>query len=394
MSVTLTHRGLPGKMNRNGLLKALDGAGPKLLMLSCTEFRLLKRAICQCRMADFLPGRICGTFESPETLARELGVSRKVLDNAEKGLEAKGWLRRTWTLRGRRSGSRKGGVLRYVAGLNLAPMIDNVSKLVIERAKQASVENDAKDLLRAEIGAVWAKLCGLEDRAVHEAAHGILPRGRKSRISDIEKLRSLKRDLLALLAAVTDPPGETKGSNGSEVFDAPTQLDSNSDTSGGKPQAASNASFSISPARASALASDDYQVSVEMSGGPSWPVLIQVSQLALGWNQISHGAWAKACQVLGRERAALCILVIDRNRRRQAGPGKAKNAEACLAGMARCFRTGHLDLGCLLQAKQPTDHSTQTTYPLEARTSEPGQSRLQSLVANLLAEMEVTDGLN
>ena len=61
------------------------------------------------------------------------------------------------------------------------------------------------------------------------------------------------------------------------------------------------------------LEPDLYQGLVAALGGPSRSNLIEASYRSCGRLGIAQGTWGRACQQFGRERAALCVLLIDRN---------------------------------------------------------------------------------
>lgn len=55
--------------------------------------------------------------------------------------------------------------------------------------------------------------------------------------------------------------------------------------------------------------------------------------------------WGEACVQIGRERAALCVLLIDRNHRLSSDdPYRARNPAGCLAGMATSMLAGTFNL--------------------------------------------------
>lgn len=87
------------------------------------------------------------------------------------------------------------------------------------------------------------------------------------------------------------------------------------------------------------LASEDYQALLIAKGGPSWRNLVDASATAATWLGISQHVWGEACQMMGRERAAICVLVIDRNWRLPEGHRyRANSPRHCLIGMAKQVR--------------------------------------------------------
>jgi hypothetical protein len=69
----------------------------------------------------------------------------------------------------------------------------------------------------------------------------------------------------------------------------------------------------IRPATALSVATEGYRSVVEALGGPTWPNLVEASWRSCGRLGIAQSTWGQACQQFGRERAALSVLLIDRN---------------------------------------------------------------------------------
>lgn len=339
MSILLAHGGLPDKVSRTDLLAALDAAGPTMLKLSATAHRLLKFLVLKCRPSDFLKGRICGTWERPANIAADLGVDRRVLDDAERVLEKQGFIARTWTLHSARGGRRHDGRIVFLAGINLAPLIDGFSKQVVAPLAEVALQRQAVQVLQFEISTLWRQIraSGCEDGLAR--AEAILPRGRKSRILDKVRLEALKADLEALLTAISTSAGASKTSDQSEDSVAPNipPEDSSKICMGKRePRSKSADAAVVTPATAARLASEDYQALLIANGGPTWPNLIETSAIACSWLGISPQIWGEACMTLGRERASLCVLAIDRTWRLPTGHRfRGRQPDKCIRGMVR-----------------------------------------------------------
>jgi replication initiation protein RepC len=324
MSISLAHQGLPVGMKPwqlIDLVRQVSRVANAATQISRTALAVLEHYIAGCRDRDFIEGSICGVWEQPSTLATKLGISTKVLHNAEAELRAKGWIERTSNAHARRRGERRDGAITSLAGISLAPTINRYHELI---EIQTGVELHQKALadLRAEISQIRRQIRELSDESIIDQAEDILPRGRTSRIGELNRLEAIKADLEALLVLADVRSGDTKTSHRTEEMVTPNipKKDSYQNRSGvADERAAAQSEWSIRPDAAARLASDDYQALLAAKGGPSWSNLIEVSATACGWLGVSQNVWGSACQALGRERAALCVLIIDRNWRLPEG---------------------------------------------------------------------------
>lgn len=360
MSAALVHGGLPAKVRPRDLvalvkqvaLIGVPGPETKILRVSRTAVAVLEYFVNRCREGDFEKGSICGVWEQPATIADELSISTKVLHNAEAELRKIKWIERTSTAHARRGGERRGGTIVALAGISLAPLIEKYRELLEIRDAHTLQQKAASDV-RAEIVQIWRRIRELSNPDIIEQAEAILPRGRTSRISRIDQLEAIKADLEALLVLVNLPSGATKSSHRTEEIvtpNIPPEDSSQNCSAQTVAQPTQSGASPITPARAARLASSDYQSLLAAKGGPSWSNLVETSATTCSWLGISQSVWGDACQAMGRERAALCVLVIDRNRRLPENhPYHRKYPSASLEGMAR--RGGDtLNLNGLLRA--------------------------------------------
>jgi replication initiation protein RepC len=140
-------------------------------------------------------------------------------------------------------------------------------------------------------------------------------------------------DLEALLVCLELPSGEQKTSDRTEENFSPNILekDSSKNCSTGRRR---NENSAVTPEVAARLASEDYRTLLKANGGPTRTNLIETSSMACSWLGISQKLWGEACQQLGREQAALCVLVIDRNWRLPAEHRyRGRRPKACFQGM-------------------------------------------------------------
>jgi hypothetical protein len=134
MSIALTHGGLTDGIGRFNLIDTFDAVARKVFGISATAIRLLMRHVSKCRDSDFLAGRICGTWEQPQQTAKLLGISTRVLNNAERELIAKGFVNRSATPHARRDGRRSGDKIAMLPELTLHHWLIDI--LNLRRFKQ------------------------------------------------------------------------------------------------------------------------------------------------------------------------------------------------------------------------------------------------------------------
>jgi replication initiation protein RepC len=358
MSITLAHSGLPDGMKPYQLItliKQVARASDKIDRISRTAVALLEYCISSCRPGDFVKGKICGVWEQPATIAAKLCISTRVLHNAEAELRERNLIERTSVAHARRCGVRRGGEIVSLAGISLRPLIDGYAGLVAIRDAM-DVQQHAVSSVRNEISQLRRQIREAGDSGIADKAEAILPRGRTSRITQKDKLEQIRADLEALLVLIDLPSGAPKSSDQTEEIFAPIILeeDSSQNRSGALPQGvARKQTVSITPAGVAELASADYQALLAANGGASWPNLVETSAMACSWLGISQRVWGKACAELGRERAALSVLAIDRNVRLPRGHRyRGRVPEACLSGMAAKQRRQGFEPGPLLMAIQ------------------------------------------
>jgi replication initiation protein RepC len=358
MSAVLVHGGLPSDIRRWDLVNlvkqvaviGVPDAASKISRISRTAVAVLEYLIGACRESDFQKGSICGVWEQPATIASKLGISIKVLHNAEAELRKVKWIERTSTAHARRSGERLGSAIVALEGISLAPLIDGYPNLIQIRDADA-LQQQAASGIRAEIVQIRRHIRELSGPEIIDKAEAILPSGRTSRIVKIEQLRAIRTELEALLVCLELPSGEQKSSDRTEENFSPNILekDSSKNCSRGRQR---NENSAVTPESAARLASEDYQALLEANGGPTWLNLIETSSMACSWLGISQKVWGEACQQLGREQAALCVLVIDRNWRLPAEHRyRGRRPKACLQGIIGKGRE-HLNLNGFLRAIQ------------------------------------------
>ena len=390
MSITLKHGGLPSGIGRFVLIDTFDAVARSVFGISATAIRLLRHHVGKCRDSDFLAGRICGTWEQPQQTATALGISTRVLNNAERELITNGFVVRSATPHARRDGRRSGDNIAYAAGINLAPLVERYLELAALESAQG-LKDEAKRQLRFEIADIRGRIRISEDAGLIEQAEGIVPRGRTSRIKEIERLEAIKADLEALLVCLELPSGEQKSSDRTEENFSPIILekDSSKNCSGGRQQ---NGTSKVTPESAARLASEDYRALLEANGGPTWQNIIETSSMACNWLGISQRVWGEACQQMGREQSALYVLVIDRNWRLPADHRyRGRRPQACLKGIVGKGSDNLNVMGFLraIEGYQEGDGgSNSATQPTMLAKPQSGVKSVGSLLSNIVGNFE------
>jgi hypothetical protein len=184
------------------------------------------------------------------------------------------------------------------------------------QAKAEALELQARAIqqCRAEIRQLGQRIREAGDENLRQRAETILPDGRTARITSIDRLIAIREALSAMLAAIeTAPEPEPRALKTSDAPEenAPNIQDKNS--SRRRTARPGDPLERIRPATALVVATESYRGIVEALGGPTWPNLVEASWRSCGRLGIAQSTWGRACQQFGRERAALSVLLIDRN---------------------------------------------------------------------------------
>lgn len=383
MSATLVHGGLPAGVRRIDLLSLVEDLGKRGLGLSSTATRVLRHYVWRSRDDDYRTGRICALWDRVCRTADDLDLCGRAINDAERELEAKGLIARTTGGNGARSGLRSGGVIRWAAGINLAPLIERYADL--KAAWEArELEQHAIDTCKAEIRRLRRLIRNGAEPELMARADAILPDGRVAPIQRIEKLETIRAALQAVLADLASDPRAKKTSDRPEENSRPNIQNQDSSRSCSERPTEPT----ITPRVALELASNEFRLIASGHGDPGWPSLVEASRQTASWLGIGQRTWGKACSLLGRERAALCVLVIDRNSRLQSGHRyRAEHAGKCLSGMVRRAKSGGFNLEGLLRAFQ-RDELAGSGAVSEASPPEPDQGQsMASLTAQILSRI-------
>jgi hypothetical protein len=390
MSTTLAHRGLPSGVGRFDLLRLFEQVARPGFGLSSTAVALVRHYVLKTMDGDYLSGRICAVWTQACRFAEALGLTPRSINSAERELEQAGFIIRNAGINGERAGDRQDGIVIWAAGINLAPLVERFGEM---QAKAEALELQARAIqqCRAEIRQLGQRIREAGDDDLREQAETILPDGRTARITNIDRLIAIREALSAMLAAVesvSEPdPRALKTSDAPEENCAPNIQNQNSSRRRTAP--ARDPLDRIRPATALVVATESYRGIVEALGGPTWPNLVEASWRSCGRLGIAQSTWGRACQQFGRERAALSVLLIDRNAELPLGHRYRVGSPArCLAGMVRRAGSAGVNLAGLFRAternaQQAPPHTQAPEPPIEQQAGP-----LANLTARLMASME------
>jgi len=394
MSTTLAHRGLPAGVGRFDLLRLFEQVARPGFGLSSTAVALVRHYVLKTMDGDYLSGRICAVWTQARRFAEQLGLTPRSINSAERELEQAGFIVRNAGINGERAGDRQDGVVVWAAGINLAPLVERFAEM---RAKAEALELQVRAIqqCRAEIRQLGQRIREAGDEDLRERAETILPDGRTARITSIDRLIAIREALSAMLAAIEDHPESgpepepraLKTSDAPEENCAPNIQDKNS--SPRRTARLSDPLERIRPATALVVATESYRGIVEALGGPTWPNLVEASWRSCGRLGIAQSTWGRACQQFGRERAALSVLLIDRNAELPLGHRYRVGSPArCLAGMVRRAGSAGLNLAGLFRATERNAQHAPPEATLPEETVERQAGPLAHLTARLMASME------
>lgn len=393
-SITLTHAGLPDKIkDRQSLVRLVCRVGRQGLGLNDRQVRYLKLAIWSCRETDFAPGSICAHWLSVTAIATELSCTVRQVHNIECALEHKGLIARTIGSGGRRRGVRDAaGKVCWVEGIDLGPLLQPAMlDRLLECQGQLEQEELALEILRTEIQLTRRLIRANGDDDAMARSDAILPRGRTSRMTDRARLEEILDALRAIHAVISEACGAAEisdadavSSDASEILDAPYILPKTSQNPcTGKPEAQP---ATISPRQAILLASTSYQARVERYGGPTLANLVEASCEACSDLGISAREWGSLCSRIGREAAALTILIVDRSARLEEDDRyHARKPMACARGIASRVETSRGNLRGMLLAGQSMDLDRDLPPHLAQRRQGAGSQSIGALAAQALS---------
>jgi len=390
MSTTLVHNGLPSGATRFDLLRLFEQVARPGFGLSSTAVTLVRHYVLKTMDGDYLSGRICAVWTQACRFAGAIGLAPRSINSAERELERAGFIVRNAGVNGERNGDRQDGAIVWAAGINLAPLVNRFAEMQA-KAEALNLQARAIQKCRAEIRQLGQRIRDADDDNLRERAETILPDGRTARITSIDRLIAIREALSAMLDAIESAPEPEpralKTSDAPEENCAPNIQ--NKKSSRRRTALGYDPLERIRPDMALRVATEGYRGVVGALGGPTWPNLVEASWRSCGRLGIAQSTWGRACQQFGRERAALSVLLIDRNfelptghRYRVLSPGR------CLAGMTRRAGKAVVNLTGLFRAIEREVQQGQPAARPEQPLPETPQGPMVGVTARLLAGME------
>lgn len=339
MSTALRHSGLPVGIKPFELLDILEKLRSRL-GLRDEDLSYLRCAFRLVRAEDFQADRICAFWEKVSGLADRLGFNVRRVARIESRLEARGLILRTSASNGRRFGRRaEDGRILSAGGINLAPLIERTSDL-LAHLRSASVAAERLKDYRERANDLIRQIRGLEVAEALDAARAAFPRLRPSEIQNGEKLAAIIDVLEAIVVDFSVPSGRTNPTAPSDSSVRPhTHRKKKTETCSVVAQ--SEASMRVAPAQFRQLASKPLKEAIDLYtqvedgiGRPCWRSIALAARERAMMLGISGADWDTARDRVGEIRAALCLLVADRNADR-TGRFQVHDPAAAFIGLIR-----------------------------------------------------------
>jgi hypothetical protein len=339
MTHHLTHGGLPDGMTRWQFFGLIEKAR-RQLGLSKGAIAYLKVAIYNTVEDDFTAGRVCSFWTSVTKIAAQADVNRRQVARIEADLIEREWLAKSASDHSRRGGSRQGGKIDHEFGINLAPLIARAAEIQAA-ARQAAFEVAEAERLRVRIRKLFGDIRRLASSDAINAAEVILPNRRPSTIQSFARLKQVAEALEAVWEDFSTEGGRGKKSH---------QCDISPSLNTGKENISQNCSakngrepqpMRTTPTQVALLASQPFQEiialyweALDRSRPLSWDSICLAARDRAHQLGIGSRSWQLQCDLLGANRAALCLLIADRNAVR-TDTYRVRDAAAAFVGMAR-----------------------------------------------------------
>jgi replication initiation protein RepC len=335
MNAATRHSGLPNGVSRFDLFNAFERVAIAHFRLSRTDVALIQHYVKRTYDQDYQPGKICAVWPMVCSTAEALYLSSRSINEAERRLERLGFLRRDIPENGARSGQRQDGYIIWASGINLGPLIERYDEL-IAAAEVLALRQSSINTCKAEIRRLNLAIRSSGNAQQKIRSGEILPGGRTARITSLEQLEAIKSTLGTILKELESKRGARNPSGSSETDGAPI-IQANKNHEFCSVQTALPArELRITPRLAIQLATPEFHDTLALFGEPNWHNVIEASSVVATTIGISRGAWKGACHLLGRELAAVCVIIIHRNAALpKQHPYHAKNPGGCLVGMTK-----------------------------------------------------------
>lgn len=343
----LSHGGLPDGIKPFDLPDILLSLR-SLYGLRDEDIGYLRLVFRKVRRDDFNDGRICAIWDSVANLASELGVCTRRIQRIEARLQNAGLIVKTTTSNGRRFGRRApDGKIILASGVNLAPLIDLAPSLIAARSDQLITAETVKSYRRT-VQDLIADIRSMNAKDALDAAREALPRLRASEVSDADRLLQIIDALTAILADFSIPSGQTDETAPSDSFVRPyTKIDMNIKTcTSAEKRENPVGPMCTTPDQIITIASPEFRDMIELYRAglspfetASMAVIIRAARELAQIHGVTGADWSNAVGMIGEERAAICIALIDRNATRSDG-FKVRNVAGSFIGMVRKEKQG------------------------------------------------------
>ena len=352
MTRHLTHGGLPDGLTRWQFFGLIERAR-RQLGLSKGAVAYLKVAISNTMDEDFLAGRICSFWTSVTKIAAQAGLDRRQVARIEGDLVERGLLAKSASDHSRRGGSRREGKIGHEFGINLAPLIGRATEIGAA-ARKAAYEEEETERLRVRIKKLFGDIRRLGfDRAM-DAAEDILPNRRPSTIQNFERLKQVAEALEAVWDDFSAEFSRGEKSHQCDISPPPNTNRKNINKTCRAEKGRDVPQVQTTPEQMALLASKPLQEIIELywnaidnRGSLSWRAIHMAARERAGQLGIRAGVWQRQADLLGEDRAALCLMIADRNSERQDGY-RVRDAASAFVGMARSEARKLAVIGSLL----------------------------------------------
>lgn len=339
MTRHLTHGGLPGDMTRWQFFGLIESAR-RQLGLSKGSIAYLKVAISNTLNEDYFAGRTCSFWTSVTKIAAQAGLDRRQVARIEADLIQRGLLVKTASDHSRRDGSRKHGKIGHEFGINLGPLIARASEIQVA-ARKAAFEAEEAELLRNRIRTLFGNIRRLGVNGAVEAAEDILPNRRPSTIQCFERLKQVAEALEAVWEDFSAEISRGEKSHKYDISPPPNTSKENINKTCRAEKPRDARPVRTTPAQMALLASEPLREIIELYWGAldqrgllSWRAITMAARDRAHQLGISAGVWQRQCAMLGEDRAALCLMIVDRNAERSDGY-RVRDAAGAFIGMVR-----------------------------------------------------------
>ena len=351
MSAPLTHNGLPAGMSRWQLFGFVEKAR-RQLGLSKGAVAYLKVAISRTMDEDYVAGRICSFWTSVTKISAQACLDRRQVARIEADLIERGMLAKSASDHSRRGGSRRDGQIGHEFGINLAPLIERAAEIQVA-ARKAAFEDQEAERLRTQIKKLFGDIRRLGFDGAMEAAEAVLPNRRPSTVQSFERLRQVAEALEAVWEDFSVEIGRGEMSHQCDIS-PPLNTDKEKKYKTCRAKKARQPQpVRITPALAMLLAGAEFQEIIGFYAGgvaggpPDWRSMEMAARDRAHQLGISTGVWQRQCEILGSERAVLCLLVADHNAGR-ADKYTVRDAAGAFINMVRSEATQKAVLDRLL----------------------------------------------